>query len=93
MRKLTSLFFAFAMLLSVVFMSNAISENNPFSAQAQTRRGKVTVKKRNNGIASRTVRGSKYIYRKSKDGVVYAYRKLLKARFMLVGKLIKVANM
>ena len=41
MRKLTSLFFAFAMLLSVVFVSNAISENNPFSAQAQTRRGKV----------------------------------------------------
>ncbi len=75
MRKLTSLFFAFAMLLSVVFVSNAISENNPFSAQAQTRRGKVTVKKRNNGIASRTVRGSKYIYRKSKDGVVYIYRK------------------
>ena len=85
MRKLTSLFFAFAMLLSVVFVSNAISENNPFSAQAQTRRGKVTVKKRNNGIASRTVRGSKYIYRKSKDGVVYAYRKTAKGT-VYVGK-------
>ena len=85
MRKLTSLFFAFAMLLSVVFVSNAISENNPFSAQAQTRRGKVTVKKRNNGIASRTVRGSKYIYRKSKDGVVYIYRKSAKGT-VYVGK-------
>ena len=85
MRKLTSLFFAFAMLLSVVFVSNAISENNPFSAQAQTRRGKVTVKKRNNGIASRTVRGSKYIYRKSKSGVVYAYRKTAKGT-VYVGK-------
>lgn len=85
MRKLTSLFFAFAMLLSVVFVSNAISENNPFSAQAQTRRGKVTVKKRNNGIASRTVRGSKYIYRKSKNGVVYIYRKSAKGT-VYVGK-------
>ena len=85
MRKLTSLFFAFAMLLSVVFVSNAISENNPFSAQAQTRRGKVTVKKRNNGIASRTVSGSKYIYRKSKNGVVYIYRKSAKGT-VYVGK-------
>ena len=85
MRKLTSLFFAFAMLLSVVFVSNAISENNPFSAQAQTRRGKVTVKKRNNGIASRTVSGSKYIYRKSKNGIVYIYRKSAKGT-VYVGK-------
>ena len=75
MRKLSGILFAFAMLLSVVFVSDAISENNPFSAQAQTRRGKVTVVKRKNGIASRTVRGSKYIYRKSKNGVVYVYRK------------------
>ena len=75
MRKLSSILFALAMLLSVTFVSNAISENNPFSAQAQTRRGKVTVKKKNNGIASRTVSGSKYIYRKSKNGVVYVYRK------------------
>ncbi len=75
MKKLTGLFFAMAMLLSVTFVSDAISENNPFSAQAQTRTGRVTVRRKNNGIASRTYRGGKYIYRKGKDGVVYAYRK------------------
>ena len=70
MRKLSTIFFAFAMLLSLAFMSDAISSNNPFSAKAQ-----VTVKKRKNGIASRTARGAKYIYRKGKNGVVYVYRK------------------
>jgi len=75
MKKLTGLFFALAMLLSVAFVGDSVSGNNPFSAQAQTRTGRVTVKKRNNGIASRTYRGGKYIYRKGKDGVIYAYRK------------------
>lgn len=75
MKKLTGLFFALAMLLSVAFVSDVVSEKNPFSAQAQTRTGRVTVRKRNNGIASRTYRGGKYVYRKSKDGVVYVYRK------------------
>jgi len=73
MRKLSGAFFAFVTLLSVAFMSNAISENNPFSAQAQT--GTVTVKRKKNGIASRTYRGGKYVYRKAKNGTVYAYRK------------------
>ncbi len=75
MKKLTGLFFALAMLLSVAFVGDAVSENNPFSAQAQTRTGRVTVKRKNNGIASRTYRGGKYVYRKSKSGVVYVYRK------------------
>lgn len=75
MRKLSSIFIAFVMLLSVTFVSSAISENSPFAASAQTRRGQVTVKKRKNGIASRTARGAKYIYRKGKNGVVYVYRK------------------
>ncbi len=75
MKKLTGLFFALAMLLSVAFVGDSVSGNNPFSAQAQTRTGRVTVKKRNNGIASRTYRGGKYVYRKGKNGVVYVYRK------------------
>lgn len=75
MKKLTGIFFALVMLLSVAFVSNVVSEKNPFSAQAQTRTGRVTVRKRNNGIASRTYRGGKYVYRKSKNGVVYVYRK------------------
>lgn len=75
MKKLTGLFFAVAMLLSVAFVSEAVSEKNPFSAHAQTRTGRVTVRKRNNGIISRTFRGGKYVYRKGKDGVIYTYRK------------------
>lgn len=74
MRKLSSFFFALVMLFSVAFVSSAISDNSPFSANAQTT-GRVTVKKRKNGIASRTARGAKYIYRKGKNGVVYVYRK------------------
>lgn len=85
MKKLTSIFFAFAMLLSLAFVSDAISSSNPLSAQAQTRRGQVTVKKRKNGIASRTARGAKYIYRKGKNGVVYVYRKTAKGT-VYVGK-------
>ncbi len=75
MRKLSSIFIAFVMLLSVTFLSSAISEKSPFAANAQTRSRQVTVKKRKNGIASRTARGAKYIYRKGKNGVVYVYRK------------------
>ncbi len=75
MRKLSSIFFAFAMLLSVAFISNAISENNLFSAHAQTRTGRVTVKRKKNGIASRTYRGGKYVYHKAKRGTIYASKK------------------
>ena len=74
MKKLSSIFIAFMMLLSITFVSSAISDNSSFAANAQTR-GQVTVKKRKNGIASRTARGAKYIYRKGKNGVVYVYRK------------------
>ncbi len=84
MRKLSSLLFAFAMLFSITFVSSAISENSPFAANAQTSRGQVTVKKKN-GIASRTARGAKYIYRKGKHGVVYVYRKTAKGT-VYVGK-------
>ena len=70
MKKYTGLFLAAAMMFSIVFISEAISSNSPFSAHAQ-----VTVKKRNRGLASRTYRGGRYVYRKGKDGVVYAYRK------------------
>ncbi|CAN5631447.1 hypothetical protein BH24ACI2_BH24ACI2_02920 [soil metagenome] len=75
MKKVLGIFCALAMLLSFAFISNVVSEKNPFSAQAQTRSGRVTVKKRKNGIASRTYRGGKYVYRKGKNGVIYVYRK------------------
>lgn len=70
MKKLISGFFALAMMLSLAFFSNAISSNNPFSAQAQ-----VSVKKTSRGVASKTWRGTKYVYRKAGSGARYVYRK------------------
>lgn len=74
MKKILSVSFAFAMLLSVAFIGEVTSSNSPFSAQAQTqtRRGSVTVtRKRRGGV----VGGAKYVYRKAKNGTVYVYRK------------------
>ena len=68
MKKVLGLFFAFAMILSAAFMADSLS------VMAQ-RSGNVTVNKRNNGIGSRTVRGGRYVYRKSANGVRYVYRK------------------
>lgn len=85
MKKILGILFAFLMILSVAFIGDAISSNNPFSAQAQTRKGNVTVKRKNNGIATRTARGAKYIYRKGKNGTVYVYRKTAKG-VVYVGK-------
>ncbi len=70
MKKLSSLFFALVMMFSIVFISEAVSSNSPFSAQ-----GQVTAKKRNRGLASRVAGGGKYVYRKGKNGVIYVYRK------------------
>jgi len=70
MKKYTGLFLAAAMMFSIVFISEAISSNSPFSAQAQ-----VTVKKKNRGLGSRIGGGGKYIYRKSKSGGYYVYRR------------------
>lgn len=70
MKKYTGLFLAAAMMFSIVFISEAISSNSPFSAQAQT-----TVKRKNRGIGSRIAGGGKYVYRKAKSGGYYVYRK------------------
>ena len=62
MKKLTSLFFAFVMAFSIVFVAgplttSATSAGNPFSASAQ-----VTVrKKRKPGVARRIYRGGKWV--------------------------------
>ena len=69
MKKLSSLFFALGMMFSIVFISEAVSSNSPFSAQAQ-----VTAKKRNRGLASSVAGGGKYVYRKAKQGGYYVYR-------------------
>lgn len=75
MKKIQSVFFAFAMMLSLAFVGEFVSSNNSSSVQAQTNRGNVRVKRKNRGLASRTYRGGKYVYRKAKNGTVYVYRK------------------
>lgn len=85
--KLTiNLLFAFAMIVSLAFFGEIASSHNPLSAQAQTRSGTVTVKRKSNvGIARKASRGAKYIYRKGRNGVVYIYRKTAKG-VVYVGK-------
>ena len=72
MRKILNLIFAMAMILSIVFIGDLASSNNPFAAQAQT---KVSVRKKNNGLYGKSKSGVKYLYRKGKNGTVYVYRK------------------
>ena len=62
MKKFAGLFFALAMLFSVVFI-----------ADTQTAQGQTTVRRKKpvRGVVS----GSKYVYRKGKKGVVYVGRK------------------
>ncbi len=75
MKKLTYLFFAAAMMFSMVFISEATSSNGAFSVQAQ-RSGQVTVRRGNKGIARRTYSGGKYVVRKTWNGTKYVSRKV-----------------
>ncbi|MDQ3131375.1 MAG: hypothetical protein M3Q99_11525 [Acidobacteriota bacterium] len=74
MKKLTYLFFAAAMMFSMVFISEATSSNSAFSVQAQT--GQVTVRRGNKGIARRAYSGGKYVVRKTWNGTKYVSRKV-----------------
>lgn len=81
MKKFLNIFFALAMILSIVFIGELTSGKNPFSAQAQ-----VTVKKKKSGgLYGKSKRGVKYIYRKGRNGTVYVYRKT-KSGTVYVGK-------
>ena len=73
MKKLMVVLFAVAMFGSVVFVGETISIN----AQQTSVKRKRPVR----GVVS----GSKYIYRKGKNGVVYVYRKTAKGT-VYVGK-------
>jgi hypothetical protein len=77
MKKLTSLIFALAMILSIAFVGEMTSSHNPFSADAQ-----VTVKKKRSGGL---VGGGKYVYRKAANGTRYVYHKT-KRGTVYVGK-------
>lgn len=52
-----NLFFALAMVLSIAFVGEITSSNNPFSAQGQT----VSVKKKKVGAVRKIYRGGKYV--------------------------------
>ena len=56
-KSIISLFFAFAMILSVAFIAELTSNQSPFSAQAQTTR----VKKKKVGAVRKVYRGGKYV--------------------------------
>jgi hypothetical protein len=72
MKKLTVLFFAASMMLSIVFIGDALSSNGNLSVGAQT----VTVrKKRRRSIAHRTYRGGKWVAHKTYRGGRMVVRK------------------
>jgi hypothetical protein len=72
MKKLVTLFFAIAMMFSLVFISEAISSDNPFSVKAQQ-----TVRvKRKKGIIRKSYGGGKYVVRKTWDGTKYVSKKV-----------------
>jgi len=88
MKKFGALIFAFAMMLSIVFIGDAVSSNAPFSANAMPEQ--VTVRHRRHGVARRyyghskhgvqkgfhkTKRGTKYSAHKTKRGTKYTYHK------------------
>lgn len=60
MKRIMASIFAVLMILSVVFISDAVSSGNPFAAQAQT----VTAKRRRGGVIRRGYAGGKWVTRK-----------------------------
>ena len=73
MKKLINLFFAAAMMFSIVFIGDAISSNGNLSVQAQQT---VTVRKRRKGVIRTTYGGGKYVVRKTWDGTKYVSHKV-----------------
>jgi hypothetical protein len=59
-KTIFSLFFAFSMIITVAFMGDIGTTQNPFAAHGQT----VTVKKKRVGAIRKIYRGGKYVGRK-----------------------------
>jgi hypothetical protein len=74
MKRLKALLFAAVMIVSVVFVSEAISSSDrSFSVSAQT----VTVKrKRKPGIARSTYRGGKWVVKRTWDGTKWVSKRV-----------------
>lgn len=73
MKKLINLVFAVAMMLSVVFIGDAISSNGNLSVNAQQQ---VTVKRRKKGVIRKGYAGGKWVVRKSWNGTKWVSRKV-----------------
>lgn len=71
MNKFTKFFFAIALMFSIVFISEAISDKSPFSAQAQT-----SATRKNKGVIRQTYAGGKYVTRKTWNGTKWVSRKV-----------------
>lgn len=72
MKKTINILFAFAMILSIAFIGDAISSNGSLTAKAQ----ETTVKrKRSGGLVGTTARGTRYVAHKTKRGAIYAGKK------------------
>jgi len=71
-KKIVNLFLVLVMMISIVFISNSVSTNNPFSVQAQ----QVTVKKRRKGLVRRGYSGGKWVVRKTWDGTKWVSKKV-----------------
>ncbi len=81
MKKTFGIFFAFAMILSLAFIGDALSSNNPYSVQAQTqtRTGRVVVRrKRTGGVVGATARGTRYVAHKTKVAGKYVAHKTVR---------------
>lgn len=86
MKKLTSLFFAFVMLLSVAFVGGSLSSGSTSAGNPTVAQGQVTVrKKRRPGFTRRVYRGgkwvgtqvwtgTKWVSRKTWQGMKYTYK-------------------
>jgi hypothetical protein len=73
MKKVISIFFAFAMILSIAFVGESLSTgDNPFAAKAQVK----VRKKRRPGIARSTYRGGKWVVKRTWDGTKWVSRKV-----------------
>lgn len=73
MNKIFSVIFAVALMLSIVFIGDAISSNGSLSVSAKN--AQVTVRKRHHGVATRTKHGAKYVAHKTKRGAKWTYHK------------------
>lgn len=90
MKKGLNLLFAFAMILSLAFIGDAIASStssaNPFAAQAQTVRVK---SKRKVGLTRRAYRGGKYVGRQVWTGTKWVGEKSWQGTKYVGGKTVQ----